>query len=98
AERSLGELAQALGLSLPCTSHHVSILKEVGVLTVHRVGKALHCRLANSGTSIGDFVRSVRQVTPTIRYVMNSGEDTTRHATPYAASAGAVPEFEPSRR
>ena len=107
AERSVGDLAQALGLSLPCTSHHVSILKEVGVVTMHRVGKALHCRLATPGTSVGDFIRSVRKVDAPLRYVLNSGgEDQTRHVATYvaspsapsSASAGAVPEFEPTRR
>jgi len=98
AERSVGDLAQALGLSLPCTSHHVSILKEVGIVSVHRVGKALHCRLAGPGTSVGDFIRSVRKVSVPVRYVSKPTDDATRHAGPYAASAGAVPEFEPTRR
>src|SRR5689334_10726923 len=38
-ERSIGDLARALGLSLACVSHHISILKEVGILRTERVGK-----------------------------------------------------------
>ena len=95
--RTVSELAHGLGLSLPCTSHHVSILKEVGVIVLHREGKSMRCQLAKAGTPVGDLVRSVRGLTILYPYVSNE-VPLVRSAAPYAPSAGAVPEFEPSRR
>jgi DNA-binding transcriptional ArsR family regulator len=98
-ERTVGDLAQALGLSSPCASHHISILKEVGVLTVRRDGKSVLCRLAERGTAVGDLVRSIRSISMEVRYVSKPTEDVHRSiSAAYVSGSGAVPEFEPSRR
>jgi DNA-binding transcriptional ArsR family regulator len=95
--QTVSELARALGLSLPCTSHHVSILKEVGVLTMLREGKSMRCRLAAAGTPVGDLVRTARAMAATTLYVSNITAELPSVAA-YTPSGGAVPEFEPSRR
>lgn len=88
-DRTVTELAVALGLSVPCTSHHISILKEVGVLSVQRDGRSLRCRLSDRASTIGEFVRAARALASNIPYQSNYGED------PAAGRHGsdAVPEF-----
>src|SRR5438034_11612855 len=67
-ERTVGELAGALGLSLPCTSHHISILKEVSVLVVRREGHTTCCRLAEPESAAGKFVRAARTLSADVSY------------------------------
>lgn len=40
--RSVGDLAQRLGLSQPTVSHHLRILRERKVLTTERRGKSIY--------------------------------------------------------
>jgi DNA-binding transcriptional ArsR family regulator len=96
-ERTVGELAQGVGLSVPCMSHHISILKDVGVVMTRRDGKSFRCRLAESGTPIGDMVRTAFDLVRALSYVSNQPADEPVRV-PYAPSGGAVPEFEPTRR
>jgi DNA-binding transcriptional ArsR family regulator len=88
-DRTVTELAVALGLSVPCTSHHISILKEVGVLSVQRDGRSLRCRLSDRATSIGEFVRAARSLAASIPYQSNYGAE----ATAGHPGSDAVPEF-----
>lgn len=37
-QRSVHELAELVSLSRPTVSHHLKILKDVGIITEHRVG------------------------------------------------------------
>jgi DNA-binding transcriptional ArsR family regulator len=45
-ERTIGELAAPLPMSLVAVSKHVSVLERAGLLTRTRVGRAQVCRLA----------------------------------------------------
>ena len=47
-EASIGEIAQAMGLSAANTSHHVSILIDAEVVQVRRSGRRTLARLAQS--------------------------------------------------
>jgi DNA-binding transcriptional ArsR family regulator len=92
-ERTVGELAGALGRSLPCTSHHVSILKEVGVLVVRREGHTTCCRLAESDTAVGKFVRGARTLSIEVSYQLNHPIEPAPKP-PSRNESDAVPEFE----
>jgi DNA-binding transcriptional ArsR family regulator len=56
---TLGDLAARVDLSAACTSHHVSILKEVGLVTTSRDARTVRCELA---TGSGDAVRLLELV------------------------------------
>jgi len=92
-ERTVGELAAALGLSLPCTSHHVSILKEVDVIIVRREGHTTCCRLAEADTVAGRFVRTARTLSMDISYQLNVAPGPSINPRSRSLS-DAVPEFE----
>jgi len=57
--RSLGELAREVGLSAGCTSHHVSILKEVGLVETIRVARQVRCSLPEPGSRGAAFLAAV---------------------------------------
>ena len=52
----LGTLAGRLGLSLGCTSRHVSILKESGVVRSIRDGRSIVCSLPESGSAEAELL------------------------------------------
>ena len=43
-ERSVGEIADALGMEQPSVSKHLQVLREVGLVTVRRDGRQTLCR------------------------------------------------------
>jgi len=94
-ERTVGELAGALGLSLPCTSHHISILKEVGVMVVRREGHTTCCRLVDADTAVGTFVRGARTLSIEVSYQLNPAIEQAPKSRSRSES-DAVPEFEPT--
>lgn len=49
-ERSVGELADAVGLSLANTSQHLAVLRHAGLVDTRRAGTSIHYRL--SGTEL----------------------------------------------
>lgn len=48
-ERTVGDLAETLGLSLPRISHHLSILRSEGLIVDRREGKYIYCALPSPG-------------------------------------------------
>jgi DNA-binding transcriptional ArsR family regulator len=44
-EHQVLELARALGLSQPLASWHLRILRQAGLITTHRIGRQVLCRL-----------------------------------------------------
>ncbi len=44
-ERSVGELAQQIGMSLPNASQHLSVLRHAGLVEARREGTTVHYRL-----------------------------------------------------
>jgi DNA-binding transcriptional ArsR family regulator len=44
-ERTVSELQEALGITLPNVSQHLSILRSAGVVTTRREGKQVYCSL-----------------------------------------------------
>lgn len=48
-ERTVGELADNMGLSLPRISHHLSILRSEGLIVDRREGKYIYCALPTPG-------------------------------------------------
>ena len=47
-ERSVGELADALGISQPNVSQHLTIMRQAGVLQQRREGTTIHYRLTDT--------------------------------------------------
>jgi len=45
AERSVGDIVDALGLGQPSVSKHLKVLREVGLVDVRRDGRQAYCRL-----------------------------------------------------
>jgi ArsR family transcriptional regulator len=45
AERSVGELAKQIGMSLPNASQHLSVLRHAGLVAARREGTTVHYRL-----------------------------------------------------
>jgi DNA-binding transcriptional ArsR family regulator len=56
-EWTVGAIARGLGLSVACTSKHLSILSEAGLVDLRRVGRETHCRLVPEGTEGADLLR-----------------------------------------
>jgi ArsR family transcriptional regulator len=48
-ERSVGELAAALGVTLPNVSQHLAVLRSAGLVEGRRVGTTVRYRLAEPG-------------------------------------------------
>jgi ArsR family transcriptional regulator len=44
-ERSVGELAEALGITYPNVSQHLNVMREAGLVTARRAGTSAHYRL-----------------------------------------------------
>ena len=90
-ESTVGAVARSLGLSVACTSRHLSILREAGLIEILRTGREGRCRLAAVGTDAADLMQA-----------LGIG-DRAEHALPLAPPSrpgrggnGAVPELEPS--
>ena len=58
-EAAIGQVARELGLSVACTSKHMSILKESELVQTARRGREVVCRLAIAGTRAGDLLGAV---------------------------------------
>ena len=43
-ERTVGEIADALGLEQPSVSKHLQVLRDVGLVTMRRDGRRMLCR------------------------------------------------------
>jgi len=90
----LGTLAGRLGLSLGCTSRHISILKESGVVRSVREGRSIVCSLPESGTSEAELLALLGDASAeTVNaYISN-------HPARYGADsdlAASAPEFSTS--
>ena len=81
--RILGDLARRVELSAPCTSHHISILKEMGFVETQRDARMLRCSLARGDTPAGRML----DLLLADRYLPNISN---RHSTVSA------PELEPA--
>jgi DNA-binding transcriptional ArsR family regulator len=46
AERSVGELAETLGATLPNVSQHLNVMRDAGLVTSRREGTTIYYRLA----------------------------------------------------
>lgn len=58
-EDTVGEIARRTGLSIACTSRHLSILIESEVVVSHRSGRTTRCRLASRGSRAGGLLRAL---------------------------------------
>ena len=45
AERTVGELAEPLAMSLPAVVQHIDVLQQVGLVRSEKVGRVRTCRL-----------------------------------------------------
>jgi len=46
AERTVGELAEAIGISLSNASQHLAVMRNAGLVATRRVGTTIHYRIA----------------------------------------------------
>ena len=53
SEKSVGEIASALELSMPSTSQHLRLMRARGILARRRAGQAIFYRLALNGCPAG---------------------------------------------
>ena len=60
AERCVGELAEQIGMSLPNTSQHLSVLRQAGLVATRREGTTVHYRLVEP--RIADACDIVHQI------------------------------------
>ena len=91
-EATVGTVARELGLSVACTSKHLSILHASGLIEIARSGREARCRLARGATEAAGLLRALG--------IADAGRS-DRPAPPEASlpsrPGGAVPELEPSR-
>ena len=90
--RALGELATLIELSAACTSHHVSILRESGLVETRRQARSIRISLPSGGTQAADLLRLVAGG-PTTVSLVSKPEQRSR----YRPQTGA-PELESPRR
>jgi DNA-binding transcriptional ArsR family regulator len=45
AQRTMGDLAQVLGVGIPTVSHHLKVLRQAGLIIHERHGRNVHCRI-----------------------------------------------------
>lgn len=62
-ERTVSDLQQALGLTAPNVSQHLSILKSAGVVSTRREGRQIYCSLT---------IPEVKQACTLIRQVLRA--------------------------
>ena len=53
----MGAIARGLGLSVACTSKHLSILGDAGLVELRRAGRETRCRLAPEGSEGAGLLR-----------------------------------------
>lgn len=70
--RTVRQLAQAVGLSSPTVSHHVSILKKVGLVAEHRTGRTVYYTL-----QVDESFDSVRQLVAEVQAIKEEYDTTT---------------------
>jgi len=59
-ESSVGELAAALGCSLPNVSQHLGVLRHAGLVSAHRVGTTVNYRLSEPRIALAcDIVHAI---------------------------------------
>ena len=90
-ESTVGEIARQVGLSVACTSKHISILKDVGLLFSAKNGREVVCRLAAPGTPGGEMLEAVG-----IAGQASAG-DSTEPSLVQARLAESAPELEAPR-
>ena len=56
-EATVGAIARGLALSVACTSKHLSILREAGLIEVRRQGREAICRPAAPGSEGAELLR-----------------------------------------
>jgi DNA-binding transcriptional ArsR family regulator len=59
-ERSVGELAVAIGVALPNASQHLAVLRSAGLVDARRTGTTVRCRLAEPAiTDACDIIHAI---------------------------------------
>ena len=58
-EATVGSIARGLGLSMACTSKHLSILREADLIEIRREGREARCRLAAPQSRAGQLLRGL---------------------------------------
>jgi len=58
-EDTVSEVARRIGLSIACTSRHISILIESEIVDARRDGRTTRCRLAPPGSRAADLLRAL---------------------------------------
>ena len=66
-ESTVGQVATELGLSVACTSKHLSILKESELVLSLRRGREVVCRVAPPGSRGGELLEAAGIVGPPAR-------------------------------
>jgi DNA-binding transcriptional ArsR family regulator len=89
-EATVGSIARQQGLSVACTSKHLSILSECGLIEVQRSGREARCRLARAGSEASDLLAALG--------VHDRVEARESAVEAPAEWRGSAPELEPSRR
>lgn len=84
-EDTIGEIARRVGLSIACTSRHMSILNESEIVESQRAGRTTRCRLAPASTRAGNLLRTLG--------IEALDGLTTGPAHPVPDPSAAVPEF-----
>lgn len=83
-EATVGAIARGLALSVACTSKHLSILQQAGLVEIRRSGRQAWCRLAGGDLEAAALLRS-----------LGFGGPSTPHPSS-RPSRGAAPELEPA--
>jgi ArsR family transcriptional regulator, virulence genes transcriptional regulator len=47
-EKSVGEIASSIGMSMQCTSQHLRLMREQGILESRREGQTIYYSVANN--------------------------------------------------
>jgi DNA-binding transcriptional ArsR family regulator len=83
APRTMGELATRIDLSAACTTHHISILKEMNLIESFREARQVRCSLATGDSRAARLLAIVL-------------EDRTLPKVSNRTSSHAAPELEPA--
>jgi DNA-binding transcriptional ArsR family regulator len=94
-EATVGTIARGLSLSVACTSKHLSILREAGLIEIRRQGRESICRLVPGDSDGADLLRAlgVRLGASGGSAMAAPGEEWPRNDR----LAAAAPELESSR-
>lgn len=88
-EDSVSEMARRIGLSIACTSRHMSILIESEIVESRKSGRTTLCRLAAPGTRAAILLRSLG--------VDRLDGLTSGPVRPGSDAGSSIPEFETPR-